>query len=174
MSSVATPKKAEGFMLERFGPYHGQRVLEVGSAEDAWSRRARKICAGSDYIGLDMRPGKTVDIVHNLNDPIPLPPFDTIICQSVLEHCDKPWKVAENLTSLLKPIGRILITAPFAWRVHGYPNDYFRFTFEGIKVLFPEIEWDFMACWPGSAILERHPESQVMIHMAGRRMGVKA
>ncbi len=72
--------------------------------------------------------------------------FGTILCLSVLEHCAHPFRMAENLTRLLKPGGMICISAPFAWKYHDYPSDFWRFTHEGIKVLFPEIEFDEAAC----------------------------
>jgi hypothetical protein len=46
----------------------------------------------------------------------------------------------------LKPGGKICISAPFAWKFHGYPSDYWRFTHEGIKILFPEIQFDADDC----------------------------
>lgn len=68
--------------------------------------------------------------------------FGAIFCLSVLEHCEQPFKMAENLTLLLEPKGQICISAPFSWKIHGYPNDYWRFTPESIKKLFPRIKFD--------------------------------
>ena len=50
--------------------------------------------------------------------------------------------MADNLTQLLKPNGHICIYVPFAWQIHGYPNDYWRFTPEGIRKLFTGIKFD--------------------------------
>jgi hypothetical protein len=68
--------------------------------------------------------------------------FSTILCLSVLEHCQQPFKMAENLTLLLERNGRICIGVPFAWQIHAYPNDYWRFTPEGVIKLFPGIDFD--------------------------------
>ena len=35
-----------------------------------------------------------------------------------------------------------MLSVPFAWKFHGYPSDYWRFTREGVKKLFPRIDWD--------------------------------
>jgi len=70
--------------------------------------------------------------------------FGTIFCLSVLEHCEQPFKMAENFTLLLEPKGQICISAPFSSKIHGYPNDYWRFTPEGIKKLFPRIKFDMV------------------------------
>ena len=68
--------------------------------------------------------------------------FKTVICSSVLEHCAKPFKMCNNLARLLDDKGTVFISVPFSWRLHGYPSDYWRFTPDGVKMLFPEIEFD--------------------------------
>jgi hypothetical protein len=65
--------------------------------------------------------------------------FGTIFCLSVLEHCEQPFAAADNLTRLLKTGGKICISVPFAWQFHGYPSDYWRFTHEGVRKLFPKL-----------------------------------
>lgn len=94
-------------------------------------------------LGVDMQPGKGVDLVHNLEQPLPesVGRFDHIDCVSMLEHCQRPWQVAENLKNVLVPHGTLLVSAPFVWRVHGYPSDYWRFTIESYEVLFPHVKW---------------------------------
>ncbi|MCK5100806.1 MAG: hypothetical protein KAR45_22040, partial [Desulfobacteraceae bacterium] len=72
--------------------------------------------------------------------------FGTIFCMSVMEHCDQPFKMAENLTGLLKPGGKICLSVPFAWKFHGFPSDYWRFTPQGIEKLFPELEFNHSDC----------------------------
>jgi hypothetical protein len=42
---------------------------------------------------------------------------------------------------LLRKGGTIYLTVPFVWRVHSYPNDYWRFTKEGVRSIFPGINW---------------------------------
>jgi hypothetical protein len=50
--------------------------------------------------------------------------------------------MAENITELLEKDGRVFISVPFAWQVHAYPSDYWRFTPEGVKVLFHDLDFD--------------------------------
>jgi len=61
---------------------------------------------------------------------------------NVLEHCKNPFKMCENIIKLLNKNGKLFISVPFSWRIHNYPSDYWRFTFEGIKVLFPNINFN--------------------------------
>ena len=96
-----------------------------------------------DAVGVDMLAGPGVDVVLNLEEPLPADfgPFAHIECMSVLEHSRRPWLLAANLERLLVPGGTIFITVPFVWRVHGYPDDYWRFTASGVRALFPRVTW---------------------------------
>jgi len=124
--------------------------LEVGSKDYGSTQNLRALFANRDkYIGIDMEDGPGVDIVLDLTEDFQKidsklrgQRFGTIFCLSVLEHCEQPFKMAENLTLLLKQKGQICISVPFSWKIHGYPNDYWRFTPEGIKRLLPNVEFD--------------------------------
>jgi hypothetical protein len=57
-----------------------------------------------------MSEGKGVDVVLDLTDDFAVVDeafggrrFNTVICFSVLEHCNHPFKMCENLTELLEP-----------------------------------------------------------------------
>lgn len=121
------------------------RVLIVGSGLKAAKPDRRKLY--NDALGLDMEEGPGVDMVHDLTAPLPaemLGTFTHAECTSVLEHCNKPWLLANNLEEALCSGGTLLFSVPFAWRFHGYPSDYFRFTAEGVRELFPRIEWKLL------------------------------
>lgn len=117
------------------------RTLVVGSKiyDEKYDRR--KLYAQA--FGVDMLPGDGVDLVHDLESPLPAVcgQFDHVDCVSVLEHVRRPWKMAESLEQCLKDGGTILVCVPFVWRLHSYPSDYWRMTAEALSVLFPKIEW---------------------------------
>jgi SAM-dependent methyltransferase len=137
------------FKKEFTGPY-----LEVGSKDYGAVQVLRSIFGDSDtYIGVDMQEGTGVDLVLNLTHKFEMIDaklnglrFGTIFCMSVMEHCDQPFIMAENLTALLKPGGKICLSVPFSWKFHGFPSDFWRFTPEGVKKLFPELEFDDDEC----------------------------
>jgi hypothetical protein len=61
-----------------------------------------------------------------------------------LEHVKNPFIVGNNISNSLKKGALLYVTVPFVWTVHGYdvkntPTDYFRFTEEGIKLIFPKL-----------------------------------
>ena len=136
------------------GPY-----LEIGSKNYGSTQDLRSLFAHKDkYVGIDMEKGQGVDIVldltkefeevkNTLGDEL----FGTIFCLSILEHCEQPFKMAKNMISLLKDNGQIVVSAPFSWKIHSYPNDYWRFTPEGIKKLFPKIEFDYEKCFAATS-----------------------
>jgi SAM-dependent methyltransferase len=136
------------------GPY-----LEVGSKDYGTTQDLRSLVADrSEYTGADMEEGPGVDVVLDFTKPFEEIDrrlggvrFGTIFCLSVLEHCEQPFAAAENLTHLLKPGGRICISAPFAWQFHGYPSDYWRFTHEGVRKLFPQLTFAPSDCAAASS-----------------------
>jgi hypothetical protein len=96
-----------------------------------------------DSLGVDMRPGIGVDRVLNLEHPLPadLGTFAHVECISVIEHTPRPWLMAANIEQLLEPGGTLHVGVPFMWRVHAYPGDFWRCTVDGIRALFPGIDW---------------------------------
>lgn len=121
------------------------RTLIVGSK--IFSEREDRRLRYPQVLGVDIQAGDGVDRVLDLEEPLPddIGRFHHIECMSVLEHSKRPWKMAANLERVLKPGGTLLVTAPFVWRVHGYPNDYWRFTKDGVRALFSHISWVRMA-----------------------------
>ena len=137
--------------------------LEVGSKDYGNTQDLRGVFRGQgEYVGADLDPGPGVDVVLDLT--LPLAEIDsrlggrrfgTIFCLSVLEHCVQPFAMAENLTQLLAPGGKLCVSVPFAFQFHAYPSDYWRFTHEGIKILFPRLHFDLQ---DGAAVTSRTGE----------------
>ncbi|WP_143694841.1 class I SAM-dependent methyltransferase [Variovorax sp. JS1663] len=107
--------------------------------EDKEDRRQRY----ADVVGVDMLEGPGVDLVLDLERDLPgdVGQFDHVECMSVLEHSRRPWLLAANIQRLMAPGATIFCTVPFCWRIHGYPSDYWRMTPDGVRELFPEVEW---------------------------------
>jgi len=66
--------------------------------------------------------------------------FDSIVCNAVLEHVYDPEKVVSEMIRVTKPGGYVYAEIPFVFFFHGYPNDFKRYTREGLKRLFSELE----------------------------------
>lgn len=122
-------------------PVNPGRTLVVGSK--VYGEKLDRRSVYPNAIGMDLFEGEGVDVVHNLESPVPeeLGKFDHVDCCSVLEHCERPWLMCQNIEAALVEGGTLLLQVPFVWRVHNYPGDYWRFTTESFRILFPAIEW---------------------------------
>lgn len=126
---------ADEFVRQTPGP-----VLVVGSL--IYPGRLDWRARHPNGVGVDMLAGDGVGVVANL-EYSPLPEtFAHIECLSVLEHTERPWKVAENLQEMLVEGGSIFVSVPWVWKYHGYPNDLWRFSHMTLPVLFPSIRWE--------------------------------
>jgi SAM-dependent methyltransferase len=125
---------------KRYPPRVG-RTLVVGSK--CYGTKPDRRLLYKDAIGLDLSRGEGVDVVHDMEEPLPkeLGQFDHIDCVSVLEHVQRPWLMAKNIERALAPGGSLLICVPWSWRVHDYPGDFWRISAEALPILFPRIRW---------------------------------
>jgi SAM-dependent methyltransferase len=62
--------------------------------------------------------------------------FDCVLCTEVLEHVEEYASLIAEMARVLKPGGRLLVTVPFAARVHHAPHDFYRFTRFRLQTLF--------------------------------------
>lgn len=58
--------------------------------------------------------------------------YDNVIIFNVLEHLNDVDIPLANINKLLNKGGKIFGSTPFLYRIHGAPNDYFRFTRDGL------------------------------------------
>ncbi len=130
--------------LRRQLPEVSGPILEIGSKDYGSTSSFRDTYPGNPYVGVDMEAGKGVDHVVDLVEgigPLQQDHFALVVCCSVLEHVTKPWVMAENITRLARPGGKLYMSVPWVWRYHPYPDDYFRFSFRGVAALFPGFDW---------------------------------
>lgn len=67
--------------------------------------------------------------------PFPDNSFDGALCTQVLEHVANPAALLDEIHRILKPGGRLVLSAPFLWEEHEEPYDFFRFSSFGIREL---------------------------------------
>jgi len=89
----------------------------------------RSLFAGKHYVGCDMRPGPGVDRVEDVS-AIGLPDgaAGTVLCIETFEHVFEVRRAFDEVFRVLKPGGLFVITSPLNFRIHGYPDDYWRMT----------------------------------------------
>ena len=85
---------------------------------------------------LEIEPGPGIDYVGSVekipcNDGV----FDLVVTQEVLEHVQSPFVAIREIHRVLKSGGYAYIQLPFVIGFHPCPNDYWRFTHEGLSEL---------------------------------------
>jgi SAM-dependent methyltransferase len=115
----------------------GLRILDAGAGE----LRNKQLCAHLVYLSQDvcqyegagdargLQTGKwdtsKIDLVCDIvNVPEPDGAFDVVLCSEVFEHLPDSLKALDEFSRLLKPGGKLIITAPFASLVHFAPYHY--------------------------------------------------
>jgi len=128
--------------IERHADKLGDDVLEIGSRltnDGAWWIVNRDLARGA-WLGIDMQPGPGVDQVVDIHSP----PrewagrFSGVLCSEVLEHVARPWIAMPVLNTLLRPGGWIVVTTLTSFPIHGFPDDYYRYTISGLRVLMED------------------------------------
>jgi SAM-dependent methyltransferase len=109
------------------------KVLDVGSQDITGCVRDLFV----DYIGLDIVPGRNVDVVSDAHSiPYANSYFDAVCCLEMLEHDSNFFKTIAETYRVLKQGGFFLLTArAIAYERHDYPHDYWRFTQDGFRLL---------------------------------------
>jgi SAM-dependent methyltransferase len=89
----------------------------------------RALFPGRKYVGCDMRPGPGVDRVEDVS-AIGLPDASagTVLCIETFEHVFEVRRAFDEVFRVLQPGGLFVITSPLNFRIHGYPDDYWRMT----------------------------------------------
>lgn len=102
-----------------------------------------------DVINLDSYPYPGVKIVSDVHKlPFKDASVDVVVAESLLEHVKNPEAVVKEIYRVLKPGGTIYITTPFIIGFHSSPDDYYRWTYSGLRILFK----DFKEIELGSAV----------------------
>jgi hypothetical protein len=127
-------------LIDGLGDPRGGRLLQIGSRVPAGEAAVppRELLRGR-LIGLDIHPGCNVDLVgdaHSLSRFLRAGSFQGVLSSSVLEHLQAPWVVAAEINRVLAIGGLVYQHVPAAWPGHSQPNDFWRFSSEGLRVLF--------------------------------------
>ena len=125
----------------------------------------RPLFPGKRFIGFDFRGGAGVDVVADL-ERIGLADasLGTILCLDTLEHVEDPRAAVSELSRVLAPGGLLIMTSVFEFPIHGYPNDYWRFTPEGFRSLLKPFPSSFVGSY---GLSEDVPRSVVGLGFKG-------
>lgn len=128
--------------IERHAGGLGSDVLEIGSrihTPVAWWCSNRDLAQGK-WTGIDMQAGQGVDLVADMHD---LPDewegrFTGVVCSEVMEHVARPWLALPELRRVMAPGSLLVVTTLFAFPEHGYPDDFYRYSRSGLRLLLED------------------------------------
>jgi SAM-dependent methyltransferase len=151
------------------------RILDVGSQDVNGSYREIFSASPWTYTGLDMTPGKNVDIV--LRTPytwteVAGASADVVVSGQAFEHIQYFWITMLEIARVLTPGGICCILAPSSGPEHRYPFDCWRFYPDGMAALaaYAHLEtleavtqWTDLGdaesdCWHDSMLVCRKPD----------------
>ena len=141
----------------------GKKILDAGAGELQY----KKFCSHLDYVSQDfcqydgegngkgLHKGSwddtKIDIVSDISEiPVKNNSFDAVMCIEVFEHILEPVKAVQEFNRILKPKGKLIITAPFCSLTHMAPyyfaNGYSKYWYEKIlkenNFIIDEIEFN--------------------------------
>ena len=110
----------------------GMSVIDIGSRRVIRTHNSyRRIFRPPfQYTGMDIEPGRNVDIVGYETLSI----YDILISGQVMEHVKRPWDWLKNLTQYFTEY--ICVIVPNTIREHKYPIDTYRYFPDGMRDLF--------------------------------------
>lgn len=114
-------------------------IVEIGSYQVGGQEEiadVRGLFLGQKFIGVDMRPGRGVDQVADVEElPFADHSCGTVLALSTFEHVRHFWRGFDELFRVLRPDGVLVVAVPFYFQIHNYPSDYWRFTPEALDLL---------------------------------------
>lgn len=149
------------------------RVLEFLRREQLRSPNGLRLNVGSGSrrfdvktLNIDLLAVGDVDIQGDLlNLPMKDDSVDTIVCTGVLEHVFDAHQAVDEIYRVLRIEGRVFLETPFIQTLHAVPNDFSRWTPQGLKALmkaFDVLEVNVVA-GPASALAWQFQETMAML-----------
>jgi SAM-dependent methyltransferase len=143
--------------FERVAPRARGRLLDVGCGQRPYENLF--LPHVTEYLGIEHEAtfghthastsAKAPDLYYDGKRlPFEDKSFDTVLNVQVLEHTPEPGALVAEMARVLKDDGVLILTAPFDFRLHEQPHDYFRYTPHGLRTLCEKA---------GLELFETHP-----------------
>ena len=117
---------------------NGAAILDVGCGEMPYYPIFAQ--SAGDYAGVDMFAGPNVRYVCPAEQlAIPDESFDVALSTQMLEHVRDPKAALSEMCRVLRTGGIALVSVPGVWPYHPVPNDYWRWTHQGLVALVEDV-----------------------------------
>jgi SAM-dependent methyltransferase len=150
----------------------GARILDVGAGpcpyRDLFAHCRYESQDFAQYEGTSDGPLKDdwrygeIDYVSDVTSiPVPDESFDAVLCTEVLEHVPDPVGAINEASRILRPGGRLFLTAPLASGLHQQPYHYYGgFTPHFYRKFLPEAGLEIVSLTPNGGFF-RHLMQEV-------------
>ena len=137
---ISSLEKMSSFVNEHLSAKRGQplTVLDIGSTDVNGSYKPFFDDPEWKYLGLDLEPGKNVDIVAKSPydwRELSSSSIDVVVSGQAFEHIEFFWLTALEIARVLRPGGLGCLLAPSGGPEHRYPQDCWRFYPDGMRAL---------------------------------------
>ena len=135
LSKKISRKNLYKFISDELNNKKDLNCLNIGSGGPIEELLKKKV---KNYYSIDIDENRKPNEIKNIcsnNFKIDFNP--NLICIfETLEHCENPIKAVENIHNTLNKGNICLASVPFNFHIHDEPNDFFRFTEYGCKLIF--------------------------------------
>lgn len=126
--------------VKKFSNHISGKTLDVGSGSKPYKHLFKNV---TDYIGMDIEQSghkhqtSNIDVYYDGKTfPFENSSIDSLVFFEVLEHVFNPDEFLSEISRVVKPGGKCVVTIPFIWGEHEQPYDFARYSSFGLKHLF--------------------------------------
>lgn len=118
--------------IDKYSNKYSGKLVDIGCGSKFYINYFTQV---DKYIGIDIA-NNAADIIADAKFlPIKSDSIDIVLCNQVIEHDPEPDKIITEIYRILKEESILILSAPQMGRLHGEPNDYYRYTKWGLKYL---------------------------------------
>lgn len=119
------------------------RILDAGAGNKPYEKYFNHLSYESTDINGEHSFLGTLYTIPKQNES-----YEAIICTQVLEHIEYPKVALTEFHRVLKPGGKLFITVPQSYGIHGEPENYYNFTRYGMQSMFKNTGFDIVFIEP--------------------------
>lgn len=114
----------------------GAMILDAGAGDCPYKYLFTQMnYESADFCEIEKQYGEITYVCDLREIPVNDCRYDLVFCSQTLEHLPEPQGVLQEFYRILKPDGKLWLTAPLFYEEHEIPHDYYRYTQFGLRYL---------------------------------------